>query len=71
MIVNIKIKADEYKLLNLLNKFSKSYHIKFGLARLNGDFNLTIKNVAENDFGELIRRLKISNFKFSIKGVEN
>ncbi len=54
MIITLMIKADDFKLTQVLDKFSKQYNISYSLARQNEHFLLRLKT---NNLGELVRRL--------------
>jgi hypothetical protein len=54
MIVTLTIKADDFKLTQVLDKFSRQYNISYSLARQNEHFLLRLKT---NNLGELVRRL--------------
>jgi len=54
MIVALTIKADDFKLTQVLDKFSKQYNVSYSLARQNEHFILRLKT---NNLGELVRRL--------------
>lgn len=54
MIVTLVIKADDFKLTQVLNKFSKRYKVSYSLVRQNDHFVLRLKT---DKLGELVRRL--------------
>jgi hypothetical protein len=54
MIVTLTIKADDFKLTQVLDKFSKQYNVSYSLSRQNEHFILRLKT---NNLGELVRRL--------------
>ncbi len=54
MIVTLTIKADDFKLTQVLDKFSRQYNISYSLTRQNEHFLLRLKT---NNLGELVRRL--------------
>ncbi len=54
MIVALTIKADDFKLTQVLDKFSKQYNVSYRLERKNEHFILRLKT---NNLGELVRRL--------------
>ena len=54
MIITLAIVADDLKLSQMLDKFSKQYKVNYSLARKNDHFILRVKT---DDLGELIRRL--------------
>jgi hypothetical protein len=54
MIITLTIKADDFKLTQVLDKFSRQYNISYSLARQNEHFLLRLKT---NNLGELVRRL--------------
>jgi hypothetical protein len=54
MIVTLTIKADDFKLTQVLDKFSKQYDVSYSLSRQNEHFILRLKT---NNLGELVRRL--------------
>lgn len=65
MIVALTIKADDLKLTQLLDKFSKQYDISYSLVRQNEHFILRLKT---DQLGELIRRLNhIKGCSFKIE----
>jgi membrane-bound ClpP family serine protease len=55
-MVALTVKADEFKLYQLLDKFSQQYKASYSMTRENGSFILRIKTY---DFGELVRRLNL------------
>jgi len=54
MIITLSIKADDFKLTQMLDKFAGQYKVSYTLTRQNEHFVLRVKT---NDLGELIRRL--------------
>lgn len=54
MIVTLTVEADDLKLTQVLDKFSKQYNVSYNLARQNDHFILRLKT---DSLGELIRRL--------------
>lgn len=54
MIISLSIRADDFKLTQMLDKFSRQYKVSYTLTRQNDHFVLRLKT---NDLGELIRRL--------------
>jgi len=54
MIVTLNIKADDFKLTQVLDKFSKQYNVSYSLSRQNEHFILRLKT---NNLGEFVRRL--------------
>ena len=54
MIITLTIKADDFKLTQMLDKFANQYKVSYTLTRQNEHFILRVKT---SDFGELIRRL--------------
>ena len=65
MIVALTIEADDLKLTQLLNKFSKQYNVSYSLVRQNEHFILRVKT---EHLGELIRRLNhIKGCSFKIE----
>jgi hypothetical protein len=54
MIVTLTVDADDFKLTQVLDKFSKQYDVSYSLTRQNDHFILRLKT---DDLGELIRRL--------------
>jgi membrane-bound ClpP family serine protease len=54
MIITLTIKADDFKLTQMLDKFANQYKVSYTLTRQNEHFILRVKT---NDLGELIRRL--------------
>ena len=54
MIVTLAIKADDFKLTQMLDKFANQYKVSYTLTRQNEHFVLRVKT---SDLGELIRRL--------------
>jgi len=65
MIVALTIEADDLKLTQLLNKFSKQYNVSYSLVRQNEHFLLRVKT---EHLGELIRRLNhIKGCSFKIE----
>lgn len=54
MIVTLTVEADDLKLTQVLDKFSKQYNVSYNLARQNDHFILRLKT---DNLGELIRRL--------------
>jgi len=54
MIITLAIVADDLKLSQMLDKFSRQYKVNYSLARKNDHFILHVKT---DDLGELIRRL--------------
>jgi len=55
-MVALTIEADEFKLYQVLDKFSQQFDSSYSLVRNGGQFTLRIKT---DDFSELIRRLNI------------
>jgi hypothetical protein len=55
-MVAMRVEADEFKLYQVLDKFSQQYGASYSLVRSNGDFTLRVKT---DDFGELIRRINL------------
>lgn len=67
MIVTLTIEADDFKLSQMLDKFSGQYRVSYSLTRQNSHFLLRIKT---DDFGELIRRLSlIKDCKYKIQEI--
>jgi hypothetical protein len=65
MIVALTIEADDLKLTQLLDKFSKQYNVSYSLVRQNEHFILRVKT---EHLGELIRRLNhIKGCSFKIE----
>jgi len=65
MIITLTIEADDFKLSQLLDKFSKQYRVSYTLKRQNEHFVLHIKT---DDLGELVRRLShIKECKYKIQ----
>jgi hypothetical protein len=65
MIVALTIEADDLKLTQLLDKFSKQYNVSYSLVRKNEHFILRVKT---EHLGELIRRLNhIKGCSFKIE----
>ena len=63
-MVALTVNADEFKLYQLLDKFSQQYNTSYILSRDENGFLLRIKT---DDFGELVRRLNlIKGSKFQI-----
>jgi hypothetical protein len=61
----LAIEADEFKLYQVLDKFSQRYGASYSLIRDDGKFTLRVKT---DDFGELIRRLNlIKGCKYQIQ----
>lgn len=54
MRIILTIQADEFKLAQLLQKFSEQYRITYTLTRENGGFHMEVNT---DDFSELQRRL--------------
>jgi hypothetical protein len=54
MMVTLTIEADDLKLTQVLDKFSRQYNVSYNLSRQNDHFILRLKT---DDLGELIRRL--------------
>ncbi len=54
MIVALTVEADDLKLTQVLDKFSRQYNVSYNLARQNNHFILRLKT---DNLGELIRRL--------------
>jgi len=54
MIITLAIKADDFKLTQMLDKFARQYKVSYTLSRQNDHFVLRVKT---DDLGELIRRL--------------
>jgi len=55
-MVALTINADEFKLYQLLDKFSQQYNTSYSMSREDEGFLLRIKT---DDFGELVRRLNL------------
>lgn len=65
MRITLTIKADEFKLAQMLSKFSETYKASYTLARQNDHFILHLRT---DNFGELVRRLNhIKGCEFKIK----
>lgn len=65
MIVTLTVEADDFKLTQVLDKFSKQYDVNYSLARQNDHFILRLKT---DNLGELIRRLNhIKGCSFKIQ----
>ena len=65
MIVTLTVEADDFKLTQVLDKFSKQYRVSYALTRQNSHFVLRVKT---DDLGELIRRLSlIKECKYKIQ----
>ncbi len=65
MRITLTIKADEFKLAQMLQKFEKQYNVSYTLTRQNGGFTLRVKT---DDFSELVRRLNhIKDCTFKIE----
>jgi len=65
MRIILTINADEFKLAQLLSKFSTTYRITYTLRRQNGGF---LMDVNTDDFGELVRRLNhLKGCTFKVK----
>ena len=63
-MVALTVNADEFKLYQLLDKFSQQYNTSYIMSRDENGFLLRIKT---DDFGELVRRLNlIKGSKFQI-----
>ena len=63
-MVALNVEADEFKLYQVLDKFSQQHSASYSLVRCDNGFTLRIKT---DDFGELIRRLNlIKGSKYSI-----
>ncbi len=63
-MVALSVEADEFKLYQVLDKFSQQYGASYSLVRCEPGFTLRIKT---DDFGELIRRLNlIKGSRYSI-----
>ncbi len=54
MMITLVIKADDFKLTQMLDKFANQYKVSYTLTRQNEHFLLRVKT---NDLGELVRRL--------------
>jgi len=54
MIITLAINADDFKLTQMLDKYSRQYKVSYTLTRQNEHFLLRVKT---DDLGELIRRL--------------
>ncbi len=54
MMVTLTVEADDFKLTQVLDKFSRQYNVSYNLSRQNDHFILRLKT---DDLGELIRRL--------------
>ncbi len=64
-MVSLTIEADEFKLYQVLDKFSHQYGASYSLIRDGDNFTLRVKT---DDFGELIRRLSlIKNCRYQIQ----
>jgi hypothetical protein len=55
-MVALRVEADEFKLYQLLDKFSQQYGASYSLVRHEDGFTLRVKT---DDFGELIRRINL------------
>lgn len=55
-MVALRVEADEFKLYQLLDKFSQQYGASYSLVRHDDAFTLRVKT---DDFGELIRRINL------------
>jgi hypothetical protein len=65
MIITLAIEADDFKLTQMLDKFSHQYKVSYTLTRQNSHFVLRVKT---DDLGELIRRLSlIKDCKYKIQ----
>lgn len=65
MIITLAIEADDFKLTQMLDKFSHQYKVSYTLTRQNSHFVLRVKT---DDLGELIRRLSlIKDSKYKIQ----
>ncbi len=65
MIITLAIEADDFKLTQMLDKFSHQYKVSYTLTRQNNHFVLRVKT---DDLGELIRRLSlIKDCKYKIQ----
>lgn len=53
-MVTLTVEADDFKLTQVLDKFSKQYNVSYSLARQNDHFILRLKT---DNLGELVRRL--------------
>lgn len=56
MMTTLTVAADDFKLYQVLEKFSIQYAANYTLTRENGAFTLRIKT---DSFGELVRRLNL------------
>ncbi len=64
-MVALTVEADDFKLTQVLDKFSKQYNVSYSLARQNDHFILRLKT---DNLGELIRRLNhIKGCSFKIQ----
>jgi len=67
MIITLTINADDFKLYQVLNKFSTQYKTNFSLSRESDGFKLRIRT---DRFGELTRRLNhIKDCSFHIQEI--
>jgi hypothetical protein len=55
-MVALKVEADEFKLYQVLDKFSQQHEASYSLVRCDEGFTLRIKT---DDFGELVRRINL------------
>jgi len=67
MIITLTISADDFKLYQVLNKFSTQYETNYVLSRESDGFKLRIRT---DSFGELTRRLNhIKDCSFHIQEI--
>ncbi len=67
MIITLTINADDFKLYQVLNKFSTQYETNYVLSRESDGFKLRIRT---DSFGELTRRLNhIKDCSFHIQEI--
>ena len=55
-MVALRVEADEFKLYQVLDKFSQQRDASYSLVRSDGGYTLRVKT---DDFGELIRRINL------------
>lgn len=55
-MVALRVEADEFKLYQVLDKFSQQHDTSYSLVRCEGGFTLRVKT---DDFGELVRRINL------------
>jgi hypothetical protein len=55
-MVALRVEADEFKLYQVLDKFSQQRDTSYSLVRSDGGYTLRVKT---DDFGELIRRINL------------